>query len=330
MLCRSKAAWRVAVVAGAALAAATAQAQTAAQVALIQPAIRPTLAPAAAAAAAAPSIPAAPVAAAASVADPAAPLLNATRDWVAREQGVGANPVQVTLVDPRVQVRTCEGGFAFDLPFSTAETVRARCSNPVWQVFVRASVGRPVPTANRAPAWAPVSAAASANPAGTSAARPLPAVSSPVAVPGPAAAAGPQAPSPPVELRPVVVSAGPLLRGEPLDASDIKLVQMPASQVVGRVLGQMSEALHTELLRDLPAGTPIRPSDVRPILLVKKGQMVTLSIHGDNRFVISAQLEALQDGKMGEQIKLKNPESGRIVSGVVQGPNSVLGGGRGL
>jgi len=132
------------------------------------------------------------------------------------------------------------------------------------------------------------------------------------------------------DLRPVLVAAGPLQRGETLDASDVKLVQLPANQLGGRVIAQISEVAHTELLRDLPAGTPIRPSDIRPILLVKKGQMVTLSINGDNRFVISAQLEALQDGKLGEQVKLKNPESGRIVSGVVQGPNAVLGGSRGL
>jgi len=33
----------------------------------------------------------------------------------------------------------------------------------------------------------------------------------------------------------------------------------------------------------------------------------------------------LQDGRMGEQIKLKNPESGRILTGVVKGPNAVDG-----
>jgi len=35
--------------------------------------------------------------------------------------------------------------------------------------------------------------------------------------------------------------------------------------------------------------------------------------------------EALQDGRMGEQVKLKNPESGRQISGVVVGPNLVRG-----
>ena len=36
-------------------------------------------------------------------------------------------------------------------------------------------------------------------------------------------------------------------------------------------------------------------------------------------------VEALQDGRMGEQVRLKNTESGRQISGVVVGPNLVRG-----
>jgi len=306
MLCRSKTAVLAVWALASGMVAAPAFAQPASQVAMIQPGSAQSVRPAGT--------------------DPASQLLAATRDWVMREQGVPADLVQVATVDPRVQVRACDGSFAFDLPFSTAETVRARCSSPVWQVFVRASVGRPVPVADRSATWAPVSAAGSAPASGGSAGR---AASSTPSMPGITAQPG-IAGSPQADLRPVLVAAGPLQRGETLDASDVKLVQLPANQLGGRVIAQMSEVAHTELLRDLPAGTPIRPSDIRPILLVKKGQMVTLSINGENRFVISAQLEALQDGKLGEQVKLKNPESGRIVSGVVQGPNAVLGGSRGM
>ncbi|NBQ88191.1 MAG: flagella basal body P-ring formation protein FlgA [Betaproteobacteria bacterium] len=316
MLCRSKTALLAAWVAASGMAAAPALAQPAAQVAMIQSGSAPSARPAAVSGVSG---------------DPAAQLLAAARDWVMREQGVPADLVQVATVDPRVQVRACEGSFAFDLPFSTAETVRVRCSSPVWQVFVRASVGRPVPVADRSAAWAPVSAAGASSPTGVPSARPATVPGSAMQSGTPAnAAVAPAATPPQADLRPVLVAAGPLQRGETLDASDVKLVQMPANQLGGRVIAQLSEVTHTELLRDLPAGTPIRPSDIRPILLVKKGQMVTLSINGENRFVISAQLEAMQDGKLGEQIKLKNPESGRIVSGVVQGPNAVLGGSRGL
>ncbi|MFM8757087.1 MAG: flagellar basal body P-ring formation chaperone FlgA, partial [Limnohabitans sp.] len=71
-------------------------------------------------------------------------------------------------------------------------------------------------------------------------------------------------------------------------------------------------------------GAPIRSQDVRPALLVRRGQMVLLTV-GQGGFMISARLEAMQDGRMGEQIQLRNRESGRIMTGVVKGPNQALG-----
>ncbi|MFM8590881.1 MAG: flagella basal body P-ring formation protein FlgA [Limnohabitans sp.] len=52
--------------------------------------------------------------------------------------------------------------------------------------------------------------------------------------------------------------------------------------------------------------------------------MVLLTV-GQGGFMISARLEAMQDGRMGEQIQLRNRESGRIMTGVVKGPNQALG-----
>jgi flagella basal body P-ring formation protein FlgA len=33
----------------------------------------------------------------------------------------------------------------------------------------------------------------------------------------------------------------------------------------------------------------------------------------------------MQDGKMGDQVRLKNLESGRILTGIVTGPNAASG-----
>jgi flagella basal body P-ring formation protein FlgA len=39
-------------------------------------------------------------------------------------------------------------------------------------------------------------------------------------------------------------------------------------------------------------------------------------------FSITMRAEALQDGGLGEQIRLKNSESGRSLYGVITGPNA--------
>ena len=92
------------------------------------------------------------------------------------------------------------------------------------------------------------------------------------------------------------------------------------------VLGEdVGDALYAELLRDVPAGTPLRKTDLRPLVLVKRGQLVQLTVGKSTGFVVTAHVEALQDGRIGEQVKAKNPDSGRVLTGVVKGPNTLEG-----
>ncbi len=219
---------------------------------------------------------------------PDAQLVQAVTQWVSQQQGLRPEQVQLAPLDARVQVRPCARALNMDLPFASAQTVRVRCPDPVWQLYVR--VQSPVADVRAVPAGAP----------------------------GLPAGAGEQ-------RRPVLVTVTALARGMTVQAQDVRLqpVVLPAGS--GPYIEQPAEALHAEVMRDLPAGTPLRRGDLRPSILVKRGQLVQLSVGQSTGFVVSARVEALQDGRMGEAIKLKNPESGRVLSGVVKGPNLVEG-----
>jgi flagella basal body P-ring formation protein FlgA len=91
------------------------------------------------------------------------------------------------------------------------------------------------------------------------------------------------------------------------------------------LLQSMRDALTAEAVRDLSAGQALRVSDIRRAILVKQGQLVTMTVGDKSGFLITVRVEALQDGRMGEQVKLKNTESGRQISGIVTGPNLVKG-----
>ena len=91
------------------------------------------------------------------------------------------------------------------------------------------------------------------------------------------------------------------------------------------LLRSLKDLENAEVVRDIAAGTPLRSSDVRRALLVKQGQLVMLTIGQGSGFAIVARVEALQDGRLGDQIRLKNPESGRLLTGVVTGPNAAKG-----
>jgi flagella basal body P-ring formation protein FlgA len=79
------------------------------------------------------------------------------------------------------------------------------------------------------------------------------------------------------------------------------------------------------LNRNLRAGEPIRTSDIRPALLVRRGTEVMLTVTSSGGFQISIRVEAMADARMGEQVQLRNLESGRLLMGVVTGRNAARG-----
>ena len=215
---------------------------------------------------------------------PAAAMQKAVVDWVAKTQSVDADGVVMAPLDPRLQVRACSVPLTMDLPFTSAETVRVRCAQPTWQLYVRVSLPARV------------------------AVQPL----------------AQDVPKPP-EKRQVLVAAMPLQRGMALTATHVRLAEMDAQVLPAKVLDQVSQVMYVELVRDVRPDTPLRSQDIRPTVLVKRGQTVLMSIGDAQGFQISARVEAQQDGRYGEQIKLKNSESGRILTGLVKGPNLVQG-----
>jgi flagella basal body P-ring formation protein FlgA len=128
-----------------------------------------------------------------------------------------------------------------------------------------------------------------------------------------------------VQKRQVLVASVPLQRGMSLTAAHVRLAEVDTSGMPANVLEQVSQVLHAEVVRDVRPDTPLRSQDIRPTILVKRGQMVLMSIGQAQGFQISARVEAQQDGRYGEQIKLKNRDSGRMLTGLVKGPNQVQG-----
>jgi len=224
-----------------------------------------------------------------SAATPELALSQAVTQWLGAQNRVDPASIRLAPLDPRLQIRPCTAGLQLDHPFASQETVRVRCESPTWQLFVR--------TLQPIGATAPQAAARLA---GTSAA----------------------AEDKSAALRKVVVASGLLQRGARLSADQVTLMDVPAQGLPPNVLDRVDDVLNAELLRDIPAGTPLRSHDIRPALMVKRGQLVMVSAGSERGFRVVARLEALQDGRMGEQIKLKNRESGRQISGVITGMNT--------
>ncbi len=231
-----------------------------------------------------PAPPVAPSATAAANASPKDKMLMQVRQWVAQNQNTEPAKVEIAPIDPRVNVLECPQALLIDLPFASRESVRVRCAQPAWQIYLQVQKS---------------------------------AAAAPAAVSAPAAA-------PPVN-RTTVITRHLIQRGTQLQPGMLEEVSRPTQGLDAQAVSSLQDLLYGEATRDLPAGQVVRSSDIRRAVLVKQGQSALMSVGQDKGFQITVRVEALQDGRMGEQIRLKNTESGRLLTGTVTGPNAVKG-----
>lgn len=232
-----------------------------------------------------------------------AALMPAAIAWVASLPGAGPQVAEFVPTDPRMAETACASGWRFDLPFADPRAVRARCEQPRAQVFLRALQ-----------ALRPADGRTAAAP---SAPDPTP-LYRPVRVPP-----SPPPPAPaPEATHPVVVLRADLRRGELLDPTAVVSTRLdaPPRRSFGAPVEDPSALAYMELVRDKQAGQVLYTHDIQPALLVRRGQLIAVSMQGVPGLRISARLEAMQDGRHGQSVRLRNPESGRIVSAIVTGP----------
>ena len=241
--------------------------------------------------------------------NPASPdkLLTEVGQWVQKSQQLEASQFSFAPLDSRVQLQSCDRPLVMDTPFASRETVRVRClGKPSWQLYLRVVLKPGI-----APGLAATGATGAAAPSGSAS--------------GPAPVAAVAAVTAVAPTRRVVV-ASQLLRAGSLASRDLlREMEMPAQGLDPQAVGSLKDVENGEMVRDVQAGVPLRGHDVRRAVVVKQGQSVTLTVGQGSGFSITARVEAMQDGKIGDQIRLKNPDSGRLLTGIVTGPNAARG-----
>ena len=228
--------------------------------------------------------PVAPSAAAAANASPKDKMLMQVRQWVGQNQNTEPAKVEIAPIDPRVNVLECPQALLIDLPFASRESVRVRCAQPAWQIYLQVQKS---------------------------------AAAAPAAVSAPAAA-------PPVS-RTTVITRHMIQRGTQLQPAMLEEVSRPTLGLDSQAVSSLKDVVNGEATRDLPAGQVVRSNDIRRAVLVKQGQSALMTVGQGKGFEITVRVEAMQDGRMGEQIRLKNTESGRLLTGTVTGPGAVRG-----
>ncbi len=131
----------------------------------------------------------------------------------------------------------------------------------------------------------------------------------------------------PVSGRATAIAAVPVLTrrikpGEVIEAADIAWLDMRETRSSTEVIRGQEQLIGLTPRRTITANTPIRPGDVREPQVVMRNSLVTISLQ-TRSIGLTAQGRALQEGAMGETVRVVNTMSNRTIEATVTGPNQV-------
>jgi flagella basal body P-ring formation protein FlgA len=123
-------------------------------------------------------------------------------------------------------------------------------------------------------------------------------------------------------LRPVVVATTALAPRAALSPAAVRVEQRSSTEVPADALTDPSGIADLEVIAPAAPGDVLTARTVRPRLLVRRGDLVTLVVEGRG-FVITSQGRASDDARRGESVRVVNPASRRDVLGVAEAPGVV-------
>jgi flagella basal body P-ring formation protein FlgA len=110
--------------------------------------------------------------------------------------------------------------------------------------------------------------------------------------------------------------------GEALGDSDVEWFSLPQDKTGADAVTDVSALKDMETRRNMETGAVLRRHDMRAARLVTKGSLVTMQVQ--TPFMnISTQGRAINDGAMGETVRVLNTQSNRTVDATVIGTGKV-------
>lgn len=120
----------------------------------------------------------------------------------------------------------------------------------------------------------------------------------------------------------VPVLARPKQRGETISEADLEWQQVRESQVQFGVLTRMEDIIGRQMRGPGRPGVPLRSTDIQREIIVAKGSLVTIIMRRGS-LQLTAQGKALEDGGLGDTIRISNAQSKRTIEGKIEGPGTV-------
>jgi flagella basal body P-ring formation protein FlgA len=122
--------------------------------------------------------------------------------------------------------------------------------------------------------------------------------------------------------RQLPVAHSRLERGELLRDADLAMTRLDVltQRDVVQTVDPNNDSL--ELTENVAIGMPVPNRALRPRPLIRRGQMVD-AVYEDGSLTISLKVESLEDGALGQMVKVRNPKTQRELLGKVQNEESI-------
>jgi flagella basal body P-ring formation protein FlgA len=114
----------------------------------------------------------------------------------------------------------------------------------------------------------------------------------------------------------IPVTATTTNRNQVIEPKDVVWQRVRSRSLAPGVATEYDQVIGYETRRVLRPGEPFRLHDLHKPLLVKKGSLITM-ILSTPLMQLTAQGKALEDGALGDVIKVENPRSGKTILGTV-------------
>lgn len=122
---------------------------------------------------------------------------------------------------------------------------------------------------------------------------------------------------------PVIVANGPLEAGTRLTKKDLLRVRRPLSSLPPNAVGTLSAAVGHILKYGLATGSPVTAAVLTLPAVIHAGDHLTIVASGDGISLSTIGI-AMQNGRPGQTILVRNLSSGRVLSATVMAAHKVI------
>jgi flagella basal body P-ring formation protein FlgA len=123
---------------------------------------------------------------------------------------------------------------------------------------------------------------------------------------------------------PVAVAKTALTSGQIFSAENVFFKEMEITQLgTGNYFNEMKSLNNLQVLGYIRAGSVISSHQTQEPYVVQRGQKVDL-VHEKNNMRISVQVQALENGRKNDWIRVENPSSHKIITAKVNTNDEVL------